>query len=183
MRRFLSLLLIAAMLLSVCTLFTGCDDSGSSRKDDDEDEVTPTLKFNGLEIVLPEDFELESKNDRSVAFESDNYYVSVESGLMTGEIQGMTAEELRDYCAKPKKPGEFSKLETGKKNGTYYYYALLYTEEDARAAAFYTDDDYFWVVTVSNTASDTKINSGETIKLITGWKCKAPKQNSSGNQD
>ena len=183
MRRFLSLLLIAAMLLSVCALFTGCDDSGSSRNDEGEDDVKPTLKFNGLQIVLPDDFELESKNENEVVFESDDYRVYVGAGPMTGEIQGMTAEELRDYCAKPKKPNDFSKLETGKKNGTPYDYALLYTEDDARAAAFYTDDDYFWVVTVSNTASDTKINSGEMIKLITGWKCKAPKQNSSGNQD
>ena len=182
MGRFLSLLLIAAMLLSVCTIFTGCDDSDYSRKEDDEDEKT-TLKFNGLDIVLPDDFELASKDGSIVTFESDEYFIHIESGVMTGAIKGLDSEELRDYCATPKKPGEFSKLETGKKNGTPYYYALLYTEEDARAAAFYTDDDYFWVVTVSNTASDTKINSGEMIKLITGWKCKAPKQNSSGNQD
>ena len=182
MRRMLSLLLIAAMLLSVCTLFTGCDDSGSSRKDDDEDEVTPTLKFNGLEIVLPEDFELESKNDRLAVFEGDNYYVSVESGPMTGEIQGMTAEELRDYCAKPKKPGDVSELETGKKNGTYYFYAISPSEEAALVTAFYTDDDYYWGVMIRTLEDSDGFDINKMIKLVTGWKCKAPKQSNSGNQ-
>ena len=71
MKRLLSLLLVIAMLFSVCTVFTACDstsvsdedDDDDKKKDDKEEEVEPTLVFKGLKIVLPEEYELEDKNE------------------------------------------------------------------------------------------------------------------------
>ena len=107
MKRLLSLLLVIAMLLGVCTVFTACSDTGSSQDDDDkkkddkEEEVEPTLVFKGLKIVLPEEYELEDKNEYGensgyVRFTNDDYMVDIQCGPMEYELEGMDAEEYRE---------------------------------------------------------------------------------------
>ena len=137
MKRLLSLLLVIAMLFSVCTVFTACSDTGSSQDDDDkkkedkEEEVEPTLVFKGLKIVLPEEYELEDKNEYGensgyVRFANDDYMVDIQCGPMEYELEGMDAEEYRDYYLDMMDPesDEIGEYDVGKKNGTPYLYAI-----------------------------------------------------------
>ena len=189
MKRLLSLLLVIAMLFSVCTVFTACDSTSVSDKDDDDDkkkeeekEVEPTLVFRGLKVVLPADFETDDYEEGSnyVELENETYGVNIMGDPLTGEMEGLSAKELRDYYVEmlnlngeDNGVGEF---DSGKKNGTPYLYAVNEDGTNALVMAFYVDDNYGWLVQIRplNTDEEAEFNIDDMIKLITGWKCKAP---------
>lgn len=189
MKRLLSLLLVIAMLFGVCAMFTACDDTGVSdeeeegkKKDDDEEEVEPTLIFNGLKVVLPADFETDDYEEGSdyVELENETYGVTIMGDLLTGEMESLSAKELRDYYAEilnlngeDNGVGEF---DSGKKNGTPYLYAVNEDGTNALVMAFYVDDNYGWLAQIRplNTDEEAEFNIDDMIQLITGWKCKAP---------
>ena len=193
MKRLLSLLLVIAMLLSVCTVFTACDSTSVSDEDDDDDkkkeeeeeEVEPTLVFRGLKIVLPEDFELDDQNAEYgyVDFENDTYGINIMADPLEDEMEGMDAKELRDYYLDMLDPenedNEVGEYDTGKKNGTQYLYAIKDDETTALVVAFYVDDDYGWMVQIRPLDEDAEgeFNIDEMIALVTGWKCKKPDPN------
>ena len=188
MKRLLSLLLVIAMLFSVCTVFTACDSTSVSDKEDDDDkkkeeeEVEPTLVFNGLKVVLPADFEADDYEEGSdyVELENETYGVNIMGDPLTGEMEGLSAKELRDYYVEmlnlngeDNGVGEF---DSGKKNGTPYLYAVNEDGTNALVMAFYVDDNYGWLVQIRplNTDEEAEFNIDDMIQLITGWKCKAP---------
>ena len=191
MKRLLSLLLVIAMLFSICTVFTACDSTSVSDKDDDddkkkeEDEVEPTLVFKGLKIVLPEDFEVDDQNAEYgyVDFANDTYGITVMANPLEDEMEGMDAKELRDYYMDMLDPGdednEVGEYDTGKKNGTQYLYAIKADETTALVIAFYVDDDYGWMVQIRPLEEDAEgeFDIDEMIALVTGWKCKKPDPN------
>ena len=189
MKRLLSLLLVIAMLFSVCAVFTACDSTSVSDKDDDDDkkkeeeeEVEPTLVFRGLKVVLPADFEADDYDEDSdyVELENETYGVTIMGDPLTGEMEGLSAKELRDYYVEmlnlngeDNGVGEF---DSGKKNGTPYLYAVNEDGTNTIVMAFYVDDNYGWLVQIRplNTDEEAEFNIDDMIKLITGWKCKAP---------
>ena len=165
------------------------DDDDDKKKDDDEDEdedddVEPTLVLKGLKIVLPEDFELENQDE----FEGDGsayavftgicYGVSISCGPLSGDTEGMDAEELRDYMLEQMDPeneeAEVGEYDTGSKNKTPYLYAIKDDETMALAMAFYVDDDYAWQVRIMSNEDSEDFSVKEMTGLITGWKYKAP---------
>ena len=187
MKRLLSLLLVIAMLLGVCTVFTACSDTGSSQDDDDkkkedkEEEVEPTLVFKGLKIVLPEEYELEDKNEYGensgyVRFANDDYMVDIQCGPMEYELEGMDAEEYRDYYLDMMDPesDEVGKYDVGKKNGTPYLYAIKSDNTAVAVIAFYVDGEYGWMVGVLFEGDAEDCNINKLVKMITGWKCEEP---------
>lgn len=203
MKRLLSLLLVIAMLFGICTVFTACDSSSSvsdeddddddkkkndkddddEDKDDDDEEEEPTLVLKGLKIVLPEDFELDSKdsyddNSAYASFSSDKYGIDISCGPLEGEVEGMNAEDLRDFFIDQMDPddedsevGEWGKKE---KNGTCYFYAIKDDNTTAVVFSFYAVDGYGWQVQIypQDDVEDFKV--GEMVNLVTGWKCSAP---------
>ena len=188
MKRLLSLLLVIAMLFGVCTMFTACSDTDSSQDDDEkkeeeeEEEVEPTLVFRGLKVVLPADFETDDYEEGSnyVELENETYGVNIMGDPLTGEMEGLSAKELRDYYVEmlnlngeDNGVGEF---DSGKKNGTPYLYAVNEDGTNALVMAFYVDDNYGWLVQIRplNTDEEAEFNIDDMIQLITGWKCKAP---------
>ena len=190
MKRLLSLLLVIAMLFGVCAMFTACDstsvsdedDDDDKKKDDDEEEVEPTLIFNGLKVVLPADFETDDYEEGSdyVELENETYGVTIIGDLLTGEMEDLSAKELRDYYVEilnlngeDNGVGEF---DSGKKNGTPYLYAVNEDGTNALVMAFYVDDNYGWLAQIRplNTDEEAEFNIDDMIQLITGWKCKAP---------
>ena len=187
MKRLLSLLLVIAMLFSVCTVFTACSDTGSSQDDDDkkkddkEEEVEPTLVFKGLKIVLPEEYELEDKNEYGensgyVRFANDDYVVDIQCGPMEYELEGMDAEEYRDYYLDMMDPesDEIGEYDVGKKNGTPYLYAIKSDNTAVAVIAFYVDGEYGWMVGILFEGDAEDCNINKLVKMITGWKCEEP---------
>lgn len=200
MKRLLSLLLVIAMLFSVCTVFTACDSSSSvsdedededdkkkedKDDEDEEDDVEPTLVLNGLKIVLPEDFELVNKNindeTANAEFTNDCYTVYISCGPMEDEIEGMDAEEMRDYILDQMdledSDSDVGEYDSGTKNKTPYIYAIKDDKTMAMAMSFYADGDYAWTVRVLSNEDSEDYSAEEMIDLITGWKCKEPNLN------
>lgn len=192
MKRLLSLLLVIAMLFSVCTVFTACDSTSVSDKDDDddkkkedkEDEVEPTLVFKGLSIVLPEEYELDDKNEYGdnsgyVLFTNDDYMVDIQCGPMEGDLEGMSAKEYRDYYLEMMTPEDnnVGEYDVGKKNGTPYLYAIKDDNTAVAVIAFYVDGDYGWLAGVLFNGDPEDCDLDDMIKLVTGWKCKEPNPN------
>jgi hypothetical protein len=185
MKRLLSLLLVIAMLFGVCAMFTACSDTGSSQDDDEkkeeEEEVEPTLVFKGLKIVLPEEYELEDKNEYGensgyVRFANDDYMVDIQCGPMEYELEGMDAEEYRDYYLDMMDPesDEVGEYDVGKKNGTPYLYAIKSDNTAVAVIAFYVDGDYGWMVSILFEGDAEDCNINKLVKMITGWKCEEP---------
>lgn len=194
MKRLLSLLLVIAMLFGICTMFAACDstssvsddeDDGKKKDVDEDDDVEPTLVLKGLKIVLPEDFELESQdesegdNSAQAFFEGDSYSVAVSCGPLSGDMEGMSAKELRDYILEQLDPededSEVGEYDTGSKNKTPYFYAVKDDETAAIVGAFYVDDEYAWQVRIMTNEDSEDFSVEEMIELVTGWKYEAPK--------
>ena len=64
MKRLLSLLLVLAMLFSVCTVFTACDSTSVSDKDEDEDDKKKDDKGDNEENEDDEDGDSEDEDDQ-----------------------------------------------------------------------------------------------------------------------
>ncbi len=201
MKRLLSLLLVIAMLFSVCTVFTACDSSSVSdedededdddkkkdnKEDEDEDEAKPTLVFKGLKIFLPGEYKVESEStqeDNSGYLEliGNTYTIYIACGPTEDEIEGMDAEEMRDYIFEQMNPedsdSDVGEYESGTKNKTPYIYAIKSDETMAMAMSFYVDDDYAWQVRILSNEDSEDFSVKEMINLITGWKCAKPDPN------
>ena len=182
MKRVISLLLIIAMLFSVCAVFTACGDTDSVSDQDDEKEKEkrkPTMVFEGLEIVLPKSFEKSMENGGHVQFANDDYTVRISCMPLNNALGVFNDEDLRDYYLDMldlENAERIEQWETGEKNGTYYLCAT--GKVDGRKAgavyAFYAVEEYGWVVCIDSTIENEQFDIHEMIRLVTGWKCTAP---------
>ena len=126
MKRVISLLLIIAMLFSVCAVFTACGDTDSVSDQDDEKEKEkrkPTMVFEGLEIVLPKSFEKSMENGGHVQFANDDYTVRISCMPLNNALGVFNDEDLRDYYLDMldlENAERIEQWENGEKNGTYY---------------------------------------------------------------
>jgi hypothetical protein len=183
MKRFLSLLLVIAMLFSVCAMFTACDSTSVSDKDDDadkkkDDKESKKDTFQGLKIGLPKAYKKDSSGDTYVVYTNGKYNVSIQYQVNNFDqdaknLQEEYAEGLEDGIEE----GYLKEGDAGKTEGkTRYVYAVMADEPFAVVVAFYATDNSIWIVEIMNTEDNEKYDIESMIKLITDWEYEDPKE-------
>ena len=165
MKRLLSLLLVIAMLLGVCTVFTACDSTSVSDEDDDDkkkdDKESKKDTFQGLQIGLPKSFKKGDAGESYVIYNNKDYEVYINYDINYDEedaddLQEQYEEQLEEGIEE----GHFIEGKAGKTDKkTYYIYAILADENSATVVAFYTTDNSVWIVDITNTAENEDCNA------------------------
>ena len=177
MKRLLSLLLVIAMLFSVCTVFTACDSTSVSDEDDGEKKKEEKKdKFQGLEIGLPKSFKKADSNEYSVSYSNGKYdaYITYSEN----EWEESAKSYWKDYKEQVEEAlddGEFAEGKADKTDkGTYYIYGIMADEPYAIAIAFYATDNSVWMVQIRNAEDNEAYDVKQMIKYITDWEYSDP---------
>lgn len=181
MKRFLSLLLVIAMLFSVCAMFTACDSTSVSDKDDDDDKKKDDKEskkdtFQGLKIGLPKAYKKDSSGDTYVVYTNGKYNVSIQYQVNNFDQDAKNLqEEYEEGLEDGIDEGYLKEGDAGKTEGkTRYVYAVMADEPVAMVIAFYATDNSIWIVEITNTEDNEKYDIESMIKLITDWEYSDP---------
>ena len=179
MKRLLSLLLVVAMLLGVCTIFTACDSTSVSDKDDGEKKKEEKKDvFQGLEIGLPKSFKKGLVEDDYAIYSNDKYSVRISYSVNTMEQSAKEfQEELKENIEYELDEGFLEEGDVGKTDkGTRYAYVVYAGEPDASVIAFYATDNSYWIVQINSADEDGDYDIQQMIKYITDWEYSDPEE-------
>ena len=195
MKRLLTFVLIATILISVCTMFGGCvrnnatpnfnnttNKNPANNSNDSTNSTTPSNtvishNINGLIINLDNSFTVDQYTDDEFTGGADCYNSKISISIVysndpTGETY--SAQKVRDLwcehtCADFTKNG--GQVQKNLHKGTPYVICTM-DKQTTGVAAFYGDDNTFWWITVSNNGSDW--NTDYVLGLITGLEHHSP---------